>query len=85
MHDANTPGTAVWIHRVLATVSRHIGAGCAADIVGLARCRNLSTRRPALSLDVYGGELGRFCAFDRDAVGRWGSMKHRVTREPSLT
>jgi hypothetical protein len=46
MHDANTCGTAVWIHRVLATVFPHRGTGI-------------------------------------PAVG--DCMKHRVTRESSLT
>jgi len=46
MHDANTRGTAVWIPRVLATVSRHMGTG----IPAAGDC-----------------------------------VKHRVTREPSLT
>ncbi len=85
MHDANTRGTAVWIHRVLTTVSRRVGAGFPADVAGLARFRNLFAHLLALSLHVYGNELERFRVFDRDAAGRLDCVERGATHEPSLT
>lgn len=49
------------------------------------RCRNLSTRRPTLSLHVYGGELEAFRAFAQDVRGDWHATTHRTTREAALT
>jgi predicted metal-dependent enzyme (double-stranded beta helix superfamily) len=49
------------------------------------RCRNLSSRLPALSLHIYGGELTTYSAFHRDASGSWDSVSHRAVREPALT
>jgi predicted metal-dependent enzyme (double-stranded beta helix superfamily) len=48
------------------------------------RCRNLSTRQPALSLHVYGGELETFRAFAQDDRGAWQATSHRTTREAEL-
>lgn len=44
------------------------------------RCRNLSKRRQALSLHVYGGELNRYRSFV-DNQGQWFSELHRAVRE----
>lgn len=49
------------------------------------RCRNLSAHRPALSLHIYGGELNRFHAFDREGDGRWRGVPQRVSRDLALT
>jgi hypothetical protein len=49
------------------------------------RCRNLSAHRPALSLHIYGGELNRFQAFDRDGDGRWRGVPRQVSRDLALT
>ena len=45
------------------------------------RCRNLSARRPALSLHVYGGVLERHRAYDQDAEGCWDSIPQRAELE----
>lgn len=44
------------------------------------RCRNLSRRREALSLHVYGGELNRYRSF-AEHQGRWISELHQTVRE----
>jgi predicted metal-dependent enzyme (double-stranded beta helix superfamily) len=49
------------------------------------RCRNLSARKPALSLHVYGGELEAFRAYAKDARGDWHATAHRTIREAALT
>lgn len=192
MHDDNAHGTAVWTHRVLATIARNMGGGCSADVAELAdrlrpvpwwdgcpiaadalpqdgahryrrlslrtpsaadddsvlliawppghvtaihdhdglwgielvldgvlqvesfgmtvtprlllaprdvmplgigdhatftegdyahRCRNLSARRAALSLHVYGGSLQRYRAYQHDAEGCWDSVPKRAELE----
>lgn len=49
------------------------------------RCRNLSAHRPALSLHIYGGELNRLQAFDRDGDGYWRGIPQRASRDLALT
>jgi|SRR5690606_2261145 len=61
--------------------SRVLGRGDAGMFEGAGyahRCRNLSNRQPALSLHVYGGELGCYRGFERDERGRWTSVECRV-------
>jgi len=49
------------------------------------RCRNLSGRKPTLSLHVYGGELEVFRAYAKDTHGDWHATTHRTLREAALT
>lgn len=73
MRDANMCGTSVWIHRLLATVSRHMGTGIAA------------AGDYAFSRHVHTDALEGFRAFDRDAgQPEVSSDAGRVTREASL-
>lgn len=61
--------------------SRVLGRGDAGMFEGAGyahRCRNLSMRRPALTLHVYGSELDRYRAFERDTDGAWASVECRV-------
>lgn len=54
-------------------------AAAFADPRYVHRCRNLSARKPALSLHVYGGLLERFNTFEPDVAGRYQPSRY-VTR-----
>lgn len=61
--------------------SRVLGHGDAGMFEGPGyahRCRNLSTRQPALSLHVYGAELACYRAFQRAESGAWAGVECHV-------
>ncbi len=58
-------------------------AAAFADPRYVHRCRNLSARKPALSLHVYGGLLERFNTFEPDVAGRYQPSRY-VTRLDSV-
>lgn len=85
MNEANASGTAVLTHRVLATISRHVGDHAAFSDRNYAhRWRNLSAHRPALFLHIHGGGPEDFRVFGRDAAEHRNSAAHRVKRKLSL-
>jgi len=68
------------------TDSRILGVGDYLSFPGTGyahRCRNLSTRQPALSLHVYGGELRRYRTF-HETRGGWHSIVSRAAMERAL-
>lgn len=77
-----SPGTDGLVHaRTLV-----LGVGDAAAFTDpryVHRCRNLSARKPALSLHIYGGMLERFNTFQPDVAGRYQPSRY-VTRVDSV-
>lgn len=64
-----------------------LGAGDAAVFAGpdyAHRCRNLSAKRPALSLHVYGGELDRYRAFEAEPHGGHSAQVRQARVDATL-
>lgn len=49
------------------------------------RCRNLSSRRPSLSLHVYGGMLAEFASFRETRPGRYLPERQQASLDDSVT